>query len=205
MGFNTGLSCLAFCVPIILPYSASVQKPNWFSGLTLAAFFSVGRLISYAALLLIFVFLKSFLPNNILTEALVTLITGAIVILSALATFGILNWSSGVGSHFCRMVSGSKTPFYLGILMGFRPCPALISALAFTLTLTTPIKMSMFLVSFWLATSVLVLFLGSAGGGLAYFFGQRISLTRVRRISGIAMMVIGLVLVLQAIGLFTYL
>jgi len=89
--------------------------------------------------------------------------------------------------------------------MGFRPCPALIAALTFTLTLTTPIKMSMFLVSFWLATSVLVLFLGSAGGGLAYFFGQRISLTRVRRISGIAMMVIGLVLVLQAIGLFTYL
>lgn len=202
MGFSTGLSCMAFCVPLIVPYSGSAPKPGWLNGLTSAASFSFGRLISYTTLLLAISLLKSFLPDNTLTEAIATLVTGLIAIFSALVVFEILNWPTGIGKSFCQIVSGSKPPFYMGMLAGFRPCPPLIAALAFILTLTTLTRMGAYLVTFWVATSIPILLIGAAGGGAASILGQKIGLARIRRISGIALVVVGFILVLQAIALF---
>ena len=162
---------------------------------------SLGRLISYSGLLLVFAVLKFALPRGAFTTGIATMLSGVIAILGALGAFGVLNWATDIGKIFCRMVSDKKPPFYLGLLTGMRPCAPLIAALTFALTLSGFNEMSPFIVSFWLASSVLILILASATGGLASKFGQRIGIMRLRRIGGITLMVVGLVLVVQSITL----
>ncbi len=203
MGFGTGFSCMAFCVPLVVPYSGSIPEPNWKRGLLSATLFSFGRLVSYSCLLVVMALVKSFLPDNNLTEALATLITGLIALTSALVTLRIINWSSGFGRLFCNTASGANPPFFMGLLTGFRPCPPLLAALAYVLTLDTLLQMGLFLTVFWMTTSLPILSIGAASGGAAAMLRQKLGEARIRRISGIALGVVGVVFILQAIGMLT--
>jgi hypothetical protein len=84
-----------------------------------------------------------------------------------------------------------------------RPCGPLVAALAFVLTLPGIASMGLFLLFFWLASSLLMLGVGAAGGGLGAILSHQIGLDRTRRIASLTMVVIGLLFVLQAIGLFS--
>ena len=204
MGFGASLGCLASCMPMLLPYTATAERPSIRSGLFSALLFSTGRLIAYAGLLSVFVAVKETISISPTVVAVATLVSGVILILSGLAAFGVFNQPSILGRFLCRHMSGVRSPLYLGILAGIRPCGPLLAAMAFMLTLTGIAEMSIFVLFFWLVSSFLLLAIGAAGGGLSLILGRRIGIQRIRRIAGVAMVVIGLFLIAQAIGLFIY-
>ena len=201
MGFGASLGCLASCMPMLIPYTAIAEKPSIRSGLFSALLFSIGRLIAYAGLLSVFVAVKETLSISPIVIAIATLVSGIILILSGLAVFGIFNQPSILGRFLCRHTSGVRSPLYLGILAGIRPCGPLLAAMAFMLTLPGITEMSIFVLFFWLVSSFLLLTIGAASGGLSHILGRRIGVHRIRRIAGIAMVVIGIFLIAQAIGL----
>jgi sulfite exporter TauE/SafE len=204
MGFGTSLVCLGTCVPILAPYTATGEKPSVLSGLFSASLFSVGRLIAYAGLLSVFIAVKETISISPTLLAAATMVSGAILMLSGLAVFGVFNMTSTIGRVLCRHMSGARSPLYLGILAGIKPCGPLLAAMAFMLTLPSIADMGVFILVFWLASSILLLAFGAVGGGLASILGRRIGIYRIRRIAGVAMVVIGLFLLARAIGLLMY-
>ena len=98
-------------------------------------------------------------------------------------------------------MTGDKSPLYLGMLTGLRPCGPLLAAITLALALPTIGEISAFILFFWLASSVVVLTLGAAGGQLARVAGGRLGIERLRQIVGIAMVVIGIFLLLQVASL----
>jgi ABC-type antimicrobial peptide transport system permease subunit len=60
--------------------------------------------------------------------------------------------------------------------------------------------MGLFVTCFWLASTVLIILLSSMSGGLASLIGRQIGLERVRRIAGMAIIFIGLVLLIRGLG-----
>jgi sulfite exporter TauE/SafE len=137
-------------------------------------------------------------------EAAATLVSGAILIVSGLVSLGVFRWNSALSRVLCRHISTTRSPLYLGVLTGIRPCGPLLAALAFVLTLPGAGSMGLFLFFFWLASSVLLLGIGAAGGGLGAILSHRIGLDRTRRIAALTIVVIGLLFTLQGIGLLVY-
>ena len=187
---------------MLAPYALSgANKPSVLSGLYSAGLFSLGRLIAYAGLLLVFIAIEEMVSISPALMAAAAVISGVILMLSGLAALGVFNKPSALGRILCRQMSGARSLLYLGILAGLRPCGPLLAALAFMLTLPGAVDMGVFMLVFWLASSILLLAVGVAGGGLASILGRSIGIDRIKRIAGIAMIVIGLFLLLQGIGL----
>ncbi len=204
MGFGASLGCMATCMPMLIPYTATAANPSIRNGFVSAFTFSIGRLISYAALLLVFLAVKEIINVSSTVVATATLISGIILLLSGLAAFGVFNQPSFPGRFLCRHMSGVRSPLYLGILAGIKPCGPLIAAIAFMLTLPGFAEMSIFILLFWLVSSFFLLVIGAAGGGLSFLLGRRLGIDRIRRIAGVTMVTIGLVFTAQSIGLFMY-
>jgi len=203
MGLSASVYCLSSCVPVLFPYTGTVSKPSFFSGFSLALLFSAGRLIAYVGLLSAFILLKQFVGLSTIVVAIATLISGLLLLLSALAVFGVFNRPSPLDRVLCRYVVGTKSPLYLGLLTGIRPCGPLLAAIAFVLTLSSIANMGAFILFFWLASSVTLFIITGIGGGIMAILSQRIGIDRIRRIAAIAMAVIAVFLVLQSIGSLT--
>jgi uncharacterized protein len=202
MGFGASLGCVASCVPVLVPYTVSAAQPSVRNGLLSSAMFSVGRLVAYAGLLLALFVLREIFAISPMVEAIATLLSGVILVMSGLASLGAFNWNVALSHALCRHISTTRSPLYLGVLTGVRPCGPLVAALAFVLTLPGLTSMGVFILFFWLASSVLMLGVGVAGGGLGSMLSRQIGLDRTRRIAGITMVVIGLLFTLQGIMLF---
>jgi uncharacterized protein len=203
MGFGASLGCLASCVPILIPYTAVAIRPSMWNGLLSSVLFSMGRLVAYAGLLLVLIALREAFTISLLVEAVAILASGIILIVSGLASLGAFNWNMALSHVLCRHISTTRSPLYLGVLTGVRPCGPLVAALAFVLTLPGVASMGLFLLFFWLASSFLMLGVGAAGGGLGAILKKQIGLDRTQRIAGLTMVFIGLLFLLQAVGLFS--
>jgi len=203
MGLSASTFCLASCVPVLFPYTGTIGKPSFFSGLSLAFLFSAGRLIAYAGLLTAFILLKEFVGFSGIVIAIAILISGLLLILSSLVSFGVFKRPLPLDRILCRYVAGAKSPLYLGVMSGVRPCGPLLAAIAYVMTLPDIAKMGVFMLSFWLASSALLIIIGGIGGGVMSVLGKRLGIDRIRRIAAMAMAVVGVVLVLQAIGSFS--
>jgi len=59
MGFSASLSCMAWCVPVIVPYTGAGEKSSLKSGFITSLLFTIGRLFSYAGLLAVFLAMKA--------------------------------------------------------------------------------------------------------------------------------------------------
>ena len=201
MGFSAGIGCMATCVPMIIPYTATAENPSMLRGAGSTALFSIGRLIACAGLLAVFIAVRESLTLSQGVIAAATMISGLILTGSGLTVLGVFRRSAGLGRIVCHQMSGARSPLYLGILAGIKPCGPLMAAMAFMLTLPGVGEMSIFLLFFWLASSILLIVVGAAGGGLSIALGKYIGIERIRRIAGIAMLIIGLFLLLQGVGL----
>jgi sulfite exporter TauE/SafE len=204
MGFGASLGCMATCVPVLVPYTAAMEKPSILNGLSLAFLFSIGRLIAYAGLLAILVAVKEFTAISPAVAAAAALISGIILVISGLVALQVFNQPTAVNRILCSHVAGAKSPLYLGLLAGIKPCGPLVAAMAFMLSLPGVADMGIFMLFFWLASSVILLTIGAFSGWLASVMGQRLGVDRMRRISGIAMVVIGILIAIQATGLLLY-
>jgi sulfite exporter TauE/SafE len=196
MGFSASLVCLGWCIPVIIPYSATAERPGIMSGLASSFLFCVGRLLSYIGLVSLFLIFGKIVTISPILGAVATLVSGIILVLSGLSSVGAIKTRSGFGRLLCQQVASTRSPLYLGALTGLRPCGPLLAALAFMLTLHTIPKISLFMFSFWIASSILVMVFGVAGGGFATVMGRRLGIARLRSIIGMAMIVIGCYLTL---------
>jgi sulfite exporter TauE/SafE len=160
MGFSASLVCLGWCIPVIMPYSATAERPGVMSGLASSFLFCVGRLVSYIGLMSLFLIFREIVTISPIFGAVATLVSGIILVLSGLSSVGAIKTHSAFGRLLCQQVASTRSPLFLGVLTGLRPCGPLLAALAFMLTLPTIPRISIFMLSFWIASSVLVMVLG---------------------------------------------
>ena len=86
------------------------------------------------------------------------------------------------------------------MMLGLRPCIPLIAALTYSATLSTIFDSIVFMGSFWIGSTVYVPILGILAGTLTHFAILRSNVDRIRRISGIALIVVGIIFVNQGIA-----
>ena len=204
LGFGLSTSCAALCMPILVPYIASAERPTIRGGLYSSILFSFGRLISYLTLGLLFGLLITSVEINPIITSIVTLALGCLLIVHGLSTLGVFRIGTTIGSTFCRYIGTNRSPVYLGILTGLRPCVPLMAALTYSITLSGIGEVTLFMLSFWLGSSVLIFLIGPISGALARGAAKRVPVERVRRISGVALVVVGLFFIAQAAGLIIY-
>jgi sulfite exporter TauE/SafE len=173
-------------------------------GLYSALVFSSGRLISYLILGLIFGLLITTVEINPVITATAIAVLGLLLILHGLTMLGLFRAKTALGSAFCRYAEGQRSLVYLGMLTGLRPCVPLIAALTYSITLSGIGETITFMMSFWLASSVLIFLIGPISGAVLGATSKKISLDRIRRISSVAMVAIGIVFMVQGISLFIY-
>jgi sulfite exporter TauE/SafE len=205
LGIGLATSCAVLCLPILVPYIASSTKPSIIRGLYTTLVFSSGRLISYLALGLIFGLLITTVEINPVITAAATLILGLLLAFHGLSVLGLFKTKSIIGSIFCRYTEGEKSLIYLGMLTGLRPCLPLIAALTYSITLASIGETLTFMVSFWFASSLLIFLIGPASAAVLVVTSKKISVERIRRISSLALVAIGLFFTIQGIGLIIYL
>ena len=201
LGLGVSGPCAASCAPILALYVAAAEHSTVVRGIYTSLLFSFGRLISYLTLGLLFSFTIKSILNPIIT-AVATLIVGCLVILHGLSALGIFKIRTAI-DHQCKYVETNRSPVYLGLLTGLRPCVPLIAALTYSITLAEVTEVLLFMLSFWVGSSIFIFLIGPLSGGLAGV-ARRISIQRVRTISGVALIVVGLVLIAQAAGLTIY-
>jgi sulfite exporter TauE/SafE len=201
MGLGASVNCLGTCVPLLVPFTATAENPTVRGGVISAVFFSLGRLIALAGLLVVFWVVKETITISPTVTAVAMMISGIIMIASGLTAFGVFNRPSFLSRLVCRQMSASRSPLYLGVLAGSRPCGPLVAAMAYMLTLPGIVETGVFLVFFWLASSLFLLAVGAVSSGLAVTAGKKLGVIRIRRIAAMAMMVIGVVLMAQGVGL----
>ncbi len=196
LGLTLGVSCVAQCAPILGPHIAA-EHPNAKKGLIASIYFSLGRLLSYLFLGLIVGYVGGYFLNSSVS-ALVIIPLGIILILYGfLISFGSkLRFASIICCGFSKV----KSTFLLGMMLGLRPCIPLIAALTYSATLSTVFDSLVFMGSFWLGSTAYVPILGILAGTLTHFAIVRSNVDRIRRISGIALIVVGLIFVNQGIA-----
>lgn len=205
LGIGLATSCAVLCLPILVPYIASSAKPSIIRGLYTTLVFSSGRLISYLALGLIFGLLITTVEINPVITATATLVLGLLLAFHGLSVLGLFKTKSIIGSIFCRYTEGKKSLVYLGMLTGLRPCLPLIAALTYSITLASIGETLTFMVSFWFASSLLIFLIGPVSAAVLGVTSKKISVERIRRISSLALVAIGLFFTIQGIGLIIYL
>ena len=205
LGFGLSTSCAALCTPILVPYIVSTERYTIRVGLYSSILFSFGRLFSYLALGLLFGLITTSFKINPAIITFVTIALGFLLIIQGLSTLGLFRIRTVIGStFFCKHIGTSRSPFYLGIFTGLRPCVPLVSALTYSLTLSGIDEAFIFMLSFWFGSSILILAIGSISSALAGVIAKKISAQRVRMIAGVALVVVGLFFIAQAAGLTIY-
>jgi sulfite exporter TauE/SafE len=132
-------------------------------------------------------------------------VLGLLLVFHGLTVLGLFKAKSILGSIFCKYTEGKRSLVYLGMLTGLRPCVPLIAALTYSITLTGIGETMTFMFSFWLASSVLIFLIGPISGVVLGVTSKKISVERIRRISSLALIAIGLFFTTQGIGLVIYL
>jgi len=116
-------------------------------------------------------------------------------------SYGHFLWPN-LTSRVCNCCSSQYSTFTLGVMMGLTPCIPLSMAIAYSLTLQKIVLSTVFFIFFWLGSSVYIVGLGGVTGAIGDFAVTRINIGRVRRISGIALALVGLILLLEGLNLF---
>jgi sulfite exporter TauE/SafE len=198
LGLGNGVLCLSSCFPILVPH-ITAEHHSMKKGFFAALYFSLGRLITY----LILGITISYFGNILLTSGtstVIILILGFILIIYGFAiSFGIhVGMSLKLGNYF----SSIKSSLLLGLLASFRLCVPFIMALAYVSTVSSIIESIIFIFFFWVASSIYIPLLGMLVGLFSNVLKKQISIERIRRINGIALLIIGLIFVNQGVHLF---
>ncbi|MDD5604971.1 MAG: sulfite exporter TauE/SafE family protein [Dehalococcoidales bacterium] len=200
IGFSASTSCTAVCFPILIPYLASQSSTRILGGLKTVLLFSAGRLISYMALGIIVAWIMGSMNISPLMTPIVTIILSLVLVLHGLNTLGAFNFSQRPIAKACRGISSGKPHFIMGLLVGLRPCVPLLAALMYTVNLSSIFEVMVFMLCFGIASSLLVIAFGVAGRGFINLLVSRIGLERMRRLSGLVLVILGAFFLLQGIG-----
>jgi sulfite exporter TauE/SafE len=160
-------------------------------------YFSLGRLLAYLFLGLIVGYVGGYFLNPFASASVIIPLGIILILYGFLISFGSkLRFASIICCGFSKI----KSTFLLGMMLGLRPCIPLIAALTYSATLSTVFDSFVFMSSFWLGSTAYIPILGILAGTLTHFAILRSNVDRIRRISGIALIVVGLIFVNQGIA-----
>ncbi len=170
--------CLFFCVPVIIPYIATMPdgektSSGWKKGLKLVLIFSFFRLLAYSMLGFFSVVAYQFVFRFIAPGSRYLQIVLGIIIVAVGATF-LLKQNVLSSNKLCKKIheqTGKRSGFnmaLLGLLVGFSPCPPLLATLTYiAATAQNPVAGTVSGFSFGLGTLITPLIpLGTTAGYL---------------------------------------
>lgn len=182
LGILYGLGqCTVVCAPILIPLVILTSKSGK-GGVTQTLTFYSGKIMSYTSLGLVSGYVgylfKGFITTKMIGAFLIVL--GVFVLLKKI-------------SRKCRflIMKGGNLPFLTGLLMGFRPCPALLALLSIAVLAESILVSSLMGLVFGFGTLVSPLVI------LGFLAGKWAKLSR--RFRGINITICGLFLILLGV------
>ena len=195
---------MAFCAPVLVPHIVADHR-GIRGGLLTSILFSLGRLTAYLVFALVLGMVGEALSVRI-QSWLSPMVMGIGVLLLAYGfsmSYGHILWPN-LTSRICSHFGSHNSTFTFGVLMGLTPCVPLSMAMAYSVTLQNIFLSAVFFIFFWLGSSIYIVGLGGVTGALGDFAGARITIERVRRVSGIALGSVGLIFLLEGFNLLRF-
>lgn len=183
LGLSTGPVCLAYCVPVIVPFVTAEEKYKPSRTFNLLSLFLLGRLIGYIIIGLITGMLGRTVSEYSSSRSI------AVVI----ALMGIVLLVSGFLKNFpesklCRRWSGKNPDTFvvliLGLLTGLNICPPFLVAVTDSVTIGAIYGSILFFIFFFIATSLFILPL--------FVFGHLSRIESIRSIAKICLILCGI-------------
>ena len=148
LGLTTGVFCLTWCIPALLPLILSKGrkiKQSFFIFLK----FTFGRLIGY----ILFGGLVGYLGLAIKSGVIKKINLIALILLAILLILHGIGWISRKKSC-CQFFKKVKFPFLFGFLIGINICPPFLLALTYVFDIGGIVNGILFFISFFIATSL---------------------------------------------------
>ena len=138
------------------------------------------------------------LTNQSLTAPIV-LVLGCLLIFQGFSA--LVRADTRIGVEMCRYLGVDRSTLALGFLAGLRPCIPLITAVIYSATLANVAESALFMISFWLGSSTYTFALGIITGTLTGMASWHINKERIKWISGIALIIVGIVFSIEGAAL----
>ena len=152
LGLATGVSCAAFCLPVLLGLTA--RNVNNATPLIDLSFFLLGRLISYLLVALIFSYLGVYLSIFAVAKSIIKIMIAFILLYWGIKGFIKIDKNEGL----CMTKKYAKTmPFIAGVLTGISPCPPFIAGITRVVNLASPLIGTIYFIGFYLSTSIFLI------------------------------------------------
>lgn len=184
LGFSTGLFCLGYCLPILLPFLAKKDFSQSKVELKVISLFALGRFFGY----LLFGALLGFLGLKLNNPLIHRLVAISIILLALyLLTFGLFKRVPEKRGclYLDQLLCKKGTPVLLGFFTGLNVCPPFLLAISYTFELRQALTGLFFFGSFWIGTSLYLIPIG--------LLGQFSRYPQVRTIAGMANILVGFI------------
>lgn len=207
LGLTLGTSCLITCLPILLAH-ITADHPGFKNGFISSVSFSLGRLIAY----LIYAFilgLTGFLLEDFLDSSSPLFIIFSLIMIAFLLLYGLSLVIGGAyfpwfSNKICTFTQKNHSSLVLGILVSLFPCGPLfyVFGQAILLGANNLILSLIFFLVFWIGTTLYICIAGISIGGGAAFIRRREKVERIRFISGLILIILGIFHLMELLNLF---
>ena len=209
IGLLSSFHCVGMCGGLVVTYTASctANEPQRRSFLPHLQY-NLGRLISYTAVGAVLGAFGSFFGVSTTFTSALTLVVGALMIVMGLSFLTEWKWLRGVEvgplSRVARFLygqqgqGGSRAPWLIGLLNGFMPCGPLQAMQLYALASGSVTRGALAMAVYALGTVPLMFGFGSA---LSLLSRERVS--TVLRVSGVIVIVLGLLMVNRGLANFS--
>lgn len=207
LGLTVGTSCLITCLPILLAH-ITADHPGFKNGFLSSLSFSLGRLVAYL-LYAILLGLTGYLLEAFLDSSSTIFIIFSLIMIAFLLLYGLSLVIGGTyfpwfSSKICAFTHKNHSSLVLGILVSLFPCGPLfyVFGQAILLGANNLFLSLIFFLVFWLGTTLYISIAGVSIGGGAAFIRRREKVERIRFISGLILIILGMFHLLELLNLF---
>lgn len=200
IGLLTSLHCVGMCGGIMMSQSITTISNSKMSAMKPSIMYNLGRVVSYTILGGLVGALGSVFSLNISTQASISLIAGLFMVIMG---FNMAGYSAFRGLNIklpwskCNSKKSGSTPFVVGLINGFMPCGPLQTMQLYALASGSALKGATSMFIFAIGTVPLMLSFGL----IANLMNQN-NTKKLMKISGIIVVVLGLVMANRGLNLF---
>jgi sulfite exporter TauE/SafE len=200
LGFAGSLHCLGMCGPLVIALHSGNHQQPW----NTKFIYHLGRILVYASLgVVVGVVGKTFSLFGF--QQILAIVAGVVMLLLILwpgmfrnAKFKTTQFSQWIKSKITPRIKAHPflTSFLLGLVNGLLPCGLVYVALSGALITGDPIKSSLFMVVFGVATSPALL----AAPSILQWAGKRLKLKSIKALQ-VGLVLVSVLVVLRGSGL----
>ncbi len=197
LGLVASLSCLGFCIPILVPFIMEKDK-NLKEGLFSSIFFLIGRLIIYLT-----IGTTIFMIGSAATERSPTIwlkiaawTLGCVVMLYGVWTvfkFSKPKWCPATLANNYRPVFS----VILGLLIGSFFCWALWLMIGLAVLSGDFPTLLLSVIAFWMGSSACIITAGTISGGVGGRWRKKIGADRLRDVCGMVLILVGILYLIR--------